>query len=56
MHVGDRSGVVQVEDGMAVDEAGVVDGADGVEDVRVTVTVTVANCFNYQFLRNKGEL
>ncbi len=56
MHVGDRSGVVQVEDGMVVEEAEVVDGADGVEDVRVTVTVTVAYCFNYQFLRNKGEL
>lgn len=49
-HVGDRSGVVQVEDGMAVEEAGVVDGADGVEDVRVIVTVTVTDCFNYQFL------
>ena len=49
MHVGDGSGVVQVVDGMVVEEAGVVDGADGVEDVRVTVTVTVADCFNYQF-------
>ena len=46
MHVGDGSGVVQVGDGVAVEEARVVDGADGVKDVRITVTVMVASCFS----------
>ena len=51
MHVGDRSGVVQMGDGVAV-----VDGTDGVEDVRITVTVTKASLFSYCCLVNKGGL
>ena len=56
MHVGDRPGVVQVVDGVAVEKAGVVDGTDGVENLRITVTVTVASRFSCCCLLNEGGL
>lgn len=48
--------VVEVGDAVSVEVVGVVTVVDDGDDARVTVTVMVADCFSYDFFRNKKKV